>query len=112
LVAPGNAEELWRERKKLFFKPAAGYGSKAVYRGDRMTKRVWGEIQRGLYVAQEYAAPSERVIDVDGAPAVRKTDLRLYVYDGEILLTAARLYRGQATNFRMPGSGFAPVFVI
>ena len=40
-VSPENAEELWRERKKLFFKPAAGYGSKAVYRGDRMTKRVW-----------------------------------------------------------------------
>ena len=112
LVAPGNVEELWRERKKLFFKPAAGYGSKAVYRGDRMTRRVWGEIQRGLYVAQEYAAPSERVIEVDGVPAVRKTDIRLYVYDGEILLTAARLYQGQATNFRMPGSGFAPVFVV
>jgi hypothetical protein len=112
LVSPGNAEELWHERKKLFFKPAAGYGSKAVYRGDRMTKRVWGDIQRGQYVAQEYAAPSERVIDVDGAPAVRKTDVRLYVYDGEILLSAARLYQGQATNFRMPGSGFAPVFVI
>jgi hypothetical protein len=111
-VAPGNAEDLWRERKKLFFKPAVGYGSKAVYRGDRMTQRVWGEIQRGQYVAQDYAAPSERVIDVDGAPAVRKTDVRLYVYDGEILLTAARLYQGQATNFRMPGSGFAPVFVI
>jgi hypothetical protein len=111
-VAPENAQALWRERKKLFFKPAVGYGSKGVYRGDRMTKRVWGEIQRGLYVAQEYAAPSERVIDVDGAPAVRKTDVRLYVYDGEILLTAARLYQGQATNFRMPGSGFAPVFVI
>ena len=43
---------------------------------------------------------------------MRKTDVRLYVYDGEILLTAARLYQGQATNFRMPGSGFAPVFVI
>jgi hypothetical protein len=111
-VSPENAEELWRDRKNLFFKPAAGYGSKAVYRGDRMTRRVWGEIQRGQYVAQEYAAPSERVIDVDGAPAVRKTDVRLYVYDGEILLTAARLYQGQATNFRMPGSGFAPVFVI
>jgi hypothetical protein len=112
LVTPGNAEELWRERKRLFFKPAVGYGSKAVYRGDRMTRRVWGEIQRGQYVAQEYAAPSERVIDVDGAPQVRKTDVRLYVYDGGILLTAARLYQGQATNFRMPGSGFAPVFVI
>ncbi len=112
LVAPENAQALWRERKKLFFKPAVGYGSKAVYRGDRMTRRVWGEIQRGLYVAQEYAAPSERVIDVDGAPAVRKADVRLYVDDGEILLTAARLYQGQATNFRMPGSGFAQVFVI
>jgi hypothetical protein len=112
LVTPGNAEELWRGRRKLFFKPAVGYGSKAVYRGDRMTRRVWGEIQRGQYVAQEYAAPSERVIDVDGVPEVRKTDVRLYVYDGGILLTAARLYQGQATNFRMPGSGFAPVFVI
>lgn len=112
LVAPENAQELWSKRKNLFFKPAVGYGSKAVYRGDRMTKRVWNEIQRGQYVAQEYAAPSERVIDVDGAPAVRKTDIRLYVYDSTILLTAARLYQGQATNFRMPGSGFAPVFVI
>ena len=112
LVTPENAQELWSERKKLFFKPAVGYGSKAVYRGDRMTKRVWNEIQRGQYVAQDYAAPSERVINVDGAPAVRKTDIRLYVYDGKILLTTARLYEGQATNFRMPGSGFAPVFVI
>jgi hypothetical protein len=43
---------------------------------------------------------------------MRKTDARLYVYDGEILLTAARLYEGQATNFRTPGSGFAPVFVV
>ena len=112
LVRPENAQALWRERRKLFFKPAVGYGSKAVYRGDRMTKRVWGEIQRGEYVAQEYAAPSERLVDVDGAPAMRKTDVRLYVYDGRLLLTAARLYQGQATNFRMPGSGFAPVFVV
>lgn len=112
LVTPENAQELWRERRKLFFKPAVGYGSKAVYRGDRVTKRVWSEIQRGQFVAQEYAAPSERVIDLDGAPAARKTDVRLHVYEGKILLTAARLYRGQATNFRMPGSGFAPVFVI
>lgn len=112
IVAPENAERLWAQRKKLFFKPAVGYGSKAVYRGDRMTHKVWGEIQRGAYVAQEYARPSERLIDVDGAPTTRKTDVRLYVYDGGILLAAARLYQGQATNFRMPGSGFAPVFVI
>jgi hypothetical protein len=112
IVTSANAQDLWRDRKKLFFKPAAGYGSKAVYRGDRMTHKVWDAIQRAEYVAQEYAAPSERVVDLDGAPAVRKADVRLYVYDGEVLLAAARLYRGQATNFRSPGSGFAPVFVV
>ena len=39
-----------------------------------------------------------------------KVDLRNYVYDGEVLLIAARLYQGQTTNFRTPGGGFAPVF--
>jgi hypothetical protein len=38
-----------------------------------------------------------------------KVDLRAYSYDGEVLLLAARLYRGQTTNFRTEGGGFAPV---
>lgn len=112
LVTSDNAEELWQTRKKLFFKPAGGYGSKAVYRGDKVTKSVWAEIIRGGYVAQNFAAPSERMIRVDGASEARKTDVRLYVYDGQVLLTAARLYQGQTTNFRTPGGGFAPVFAI
>jgi hypothetical protein len=39
-------------------------------------------------------------------------DIRAYVYAGEILMLAARLYQGQTTNFRTPGGGFAPVFVV
>jgi hypothetical protein len=73
---------------------------------------VWLEIIRGGYVAQEFAAPGERMVKLDGTPQVRKTDVRLYVYDGQLLLTAARLYQGQTTNFRTPGGGFAPVFII
>ena len=46
----------------------------------------------------------------DGAAPVLKVDLRNYVYDGEVVLIAARLYQGQTTNFRTPGGGFAPVF--
>ncbi len=112
LVTADNARQLWDERKKLFFKPAGGHGGKAVYRGDKVTKGVWAEITRGGYVAQAFAAPSERMIKVDGVSETRKADIRLYVYDGQVLLTAARLYQGQTTNFRTPGGGFAPVFVI
>ena len=111
-VTPMNAQRLWEARKKLFFKPAAGYGSKAVYRGDKLTKGVWAEIAQGGYVAQEFAAPGERIVKLDGSPEPRKTDVRLYVYDGQILLIAARLYQGQTTNFRTPGGGFAPAFAI
>lgn len=112
LVTPENAHGLWERRKTMFFKPAAGYGSKAVYRGDKLTKGVWAEITQGGYVAQDFAAPGERLIKIDGSPEARKTDVRLYIYDGHILLTAARLYQGQTTNFRTPGGGFAPAFAI
>jgi hypothetical protein len=112
LVTSDNAQRLWEARKRLFFKPEGGHGSKAVYRGDKVTKGVWAEIIRGGYVAQEFAAPSERIIKLDGLPQTRKTDVRLYVYDGQVLLIAARLYQGQTTNFRTPGGGFAPVFVL
>jgi len=40
---------------------------------------------------------------------MRKVDIRHYTYAGNLLLTAARVYHGQATNFRTPGSGFARV---
>jgi hypothetical protein len=112
LVTAQNAEDLWENRKTLFFKPAGGHGGKAVYRGDKVTKGVWADIIRGGYVAQEFAPPSERMIRLDGSLHARKADVRLYIYDGEILLTAARLYQGQTTNFRTPGGGFAPVFVV
>ena len=112
LVTPGNADAMWQSRKHLFFKPTGGHGGKAVYRGDKVTKSVWAEIARGGYVAQTFVSPSERMIRVDGGREARKMDVRLYTYDARVLLTAARLYQGQTTNFRTPGGGFAPVFVI
>jgi hypothetical protein len=111
-VTPERAEVLWAERRKLFFKPAAGYGSKAAYRGDKLTRRVWQEILRGDYVAQALVLPSERRLEVDREETDLKLDVRAYVYNGAIQLVAARLYEGQTTNFRTPGGGFAPVFVV
>lgn len=112
IVTPERAETLWRERRKFFFKPATGYGSKAAYRGDKLTHRVWQEILRGAYVAQALVVPSERRMEVDSAETDLKLDVRAYVYNGMIQLAAARLYQGQTTNFRTPGGGFAPVFVV
>ncbi len=112
LVSPDNAHGLWETRKGWFFKPASGYGSKAVYRGDKVTKGVWAEIVQGGYVAQAFAPPSERIVRLDGVAEPRKMDVRLYVYNAQVLLTAARLYQGQTTNFRTPGGGFAPIFVV
>lgn len=112
LVTTETADAFWASRKHWFFKPLAGHGGKAVYRGDKLTKTVWAEIVKGGYVAQAYAAPSERIVEVDGAPVARKMDVRLFTYEGRILLTAARLYQGQTTNFRTPGGGFSPVLVL
>lgn len=110
LVTAENADELWAGRKALFFKPARGYGSKAAYRGDKLTRGVWADIVQGEYVAQSFAPPSERLVETDGELVPLKTDIRLYTYAGETLLVAVRLYQGQTTNFRTPGGGFAPLF--
>ena len=101
---------MWRLRRDLFFKPAAGYGSKGVYRGSSVTRGKFASIVEDGYIAQQYVPPSERMIKINGESIPQKVDVRLYTYDGCTLLSAARIYRGQATNLRTPGGGFAPVF--
>lgn len=110
-VTAEKTEALWAARRGLFFKPFAGFGSRATYRGDKLTQRVWQEILAGGYVAQNLALPSERRVAIDGQSSDLKLDVRAYAYAGSIRLVAARLYKGQTTNFRTPGGGFAPVFV-
>ncbi len=122
VVDAADAQRLWDARRSLFFKPVAGFGSRAAYRGDKLTKRVWQDILAGDYVAQAIVAPGERVIDgadltAAGMPAetaaatkAMKYDLRAYTYEATVQWMAARLYQGQTTNFRTPGGGFAPVY--
>lgn len=112
LVTPAAAERLWSERRRLFFKPTGGYGSRGAYRGDKLTRRVWGEIAAGGFVAQALVPPSERIVDVDGQATRLKLDVRAYAYAGQVQLLAARTYAGQTTNFRTAGGGFSPVVVL
>lgn len=112
VVTPASAAYFWAQRKHYFFKPFAGYGGKAAYRGDKLTQRVWGEISAGGYIAQAWVAPGERTISGGESGQVLKFDVRNYVYDGQVQSLAARLYQGQTTNFRTPGGGFAPVYIV
>ncbi|MDO8347912.1 MAG: hypothetical protein Q7S85_08445 [Rugosibacter sp.] len=111
-VTAGQADDFWARRRQLFFKPVAGYGSKATYRGDKLTRRVFDEIIAGDYVAQALVPPSQRTLQQDDQSVELKLDLRNYVYAGHVQLVAARLWQGQTTNFRTPGGGFAPVLVV
>jgi hypothetical protein len=112
VVTADRAEALWAARRELFFKPRDGFGSRAAYRGDKLTRRVWQDtILGGDYVAQALVRPGERAVPTANDPArLLKFDLRNYAYDGQVQWVAARLYQGQTTNFRTPGGGFAPVF--
>lgn len=110
-VGPDNAESLWRERRRLFFKPAHGFGGRGAYRGEKLTRRVWQDILAGQYVAQAFVPPSERMLRDAATPVSLKMDFRCYVYAGATQLIAARLYQGQTTNFRTPFGGFAPVLI-
>lgn len=105
-------ETWWADRKGWFFKPRHGFGSRGAYRGDKLTRRVFAEVAKGDYLAQELTPASERRRTVGGTPEVFKVDIRCYVYAGTIQLMAARLYQGQTTNFRTAGGGFAPIYVV
>lgn len=107
-VSDENRERLWQTRKNWFFKPESGYGGKAVYRGDKLTQRVWSEIIKGGYLAQKLVTPDVRKITAENT---MKYDLRVYTFGNEILGIVARYYQGQTTNFRTEHGGLATVML-
>ncbi len=111
-VTAAQADRFWRERRRWFFKPAAGFGGRAAYRGDKLTRGVFESIVAGGYIAQAVVAPSERSLRTPENAQSLKLDLRNYAYQGQVQLVAARLYQGQTTNFRTPGGGFASVLPV
>lgn len=111
IVNAADAAQWWAQRKRWFFKPTYGFGSRGVYRGDKLTRGAFESIVEGEYVAQALVPPSERSHGAS-TPGAFKVDVRNYVYDGRVQLVATRLYKGQTTNFRTPGGGFAPVFFV
>lgn len=100
-----NQDQIWANRKNLFFKPKNLYGSKMSYKGASVSKRVFEELLQSDALAQELIPPSE----IQVADQSYKYDLRCYAYRGEFQGCMARLYQGQVTNLKTPGGGFSSV---
>lgn len=113
IVEPEAAADLWARRKLLFFKPVDGFAGKAAYRGDKLTRTAFEHVTTNRYVVQEIAPTSfRRICPVDGGESDLRVDVRNFSMHGETWLRSARLYRGQTTNFRTAGGGFAPVLTL
>jgi hypothetical protein len=110
LLADMSFDEAWSTRKQWVFKPAAAFGSKAVYRGDKISRRKLDQIhpEPGFVAQRKIAAGA---VHIDDGRQQMKFDVRAYAYRHEVLLLGARVYQGQVTNFRSPGGGFSAICV-
>jgi hypothetical protein len=109
LLGDVDLAQVWSDRKQRVFKPVDSFGSRGVLLGEKISRKRFDELPLATTLVQELVPPS--LTDVPGAEAM-KTDLRLYAYRDRVLGVTARLYRGQVTNLRTPGGGFARVKVM
>lgn len=106
----GSLDELWTQRKNLFFKPKRSFGGKSVYRGESVSRKVFERLMADDVLIQHFT-PAQRVPTDDPRSVLTnwKFDLRFYVYGDKIQQVVARIYQGQVTNFSSPLGGFTKV---
>lgn len=109
LLADMPPDEVWAQRKQLVFKPVTRFGGQGVVMGKTVTRKRFATLEPATTLVQELVPPS-RETDAEGQEF--KLDLRLFVYRNQLLGIAARLYRGQLTNLRTAGGGFAAVRLV
>jgi hypothetical protein len=112
-LAELGIEAAWATRGEWVFKPEAAFGSRAVYRGDKISRRKLEEIGGiGGFVAQRRVDPGRIEVATDAGPRRMKFEVRAYAYRDEVLLLGARAYEGQVANLRTPGGGFSAICVV
>jgi hypothetical protein len=110
LLASQDAEDVWSRRREQVFKPVDRFGSRGVLVGDKISRKRFNELDPATTLVQQRIAPSLTPAAEGEKPM--KTDLRLFAYRNRILGLGARLYRGQVTNLRTAGGGFARVKLV
>lgn len=105
-----SLDEIWDQRKTLFFKPKRSHGGKSVYRGESVSRKVFERLMLEDILIQKFQ-PAQRVPTDDERSVLNnwKFDLRFYVYQDRLQMCVARVYQGQVTNFASPLGGFTYV---
>lgn len=105
-----SEDEIWSQRRGLFFKPKRSHGGKSVYRGESVSRKVFERLMQEDILIQHFQ-PAQKVPTEDPRSVLNnwKFDLRFFVYADQIQLCAARIYQGQVTNFSSPLGGFTQV---
>lgn len=106
-VSTDRVDYAWEHRKSLFFKPAHGYGSRGVYRGKSISRPAFERLIKQPTIAQPFFVAPTYSTQYEGQDLTFKYDVRVYVVNGEIVLSSARLFIGQVTNLQTPLGGFA-----
>ncbi|PLY01720.1 MAG: hypothetical protein C0624_09815 [Desulfuromonas sp.] len=104
-----NQESLWKEHKRWVYKPVDQFGSRGVMVGEKITRSRFAQLDPETTLCQEFTPPG-KIDTPDGSSF--KFDVRLYLYRERMLGLTARLYRGQVTNMRTEGGGFAAIDLV
>ncbi|MBF0448163.1 MAG: hypothetical protein HQL67_08195 [Magnetococcales bacterium] len=110
LLSQRNPSEVWQERRRWVIKPVDSFGSRGVTLGKSISRTRFASLTAEKTLLQELVLPS--LTPTPWADKPMKTDLRLFVYGQKVLGVSSRIYQGQVTSFKEPGSGYAPVRII
>ena len=106
-LAELDADQVWSERSQWVFKPLARHGGKGVVIGKGISRKRFNELDAGDTIIQQLVPASEVVIN----GRQLKLDLRLYMHGSKLIALAGRVWSGQVTNFREPGSGWVSLAI-
>lgn len=108
-----SEDEIWAQRKSLFFKPKRSFGGKSVYRGESVSRKVFERLMSEDILIQHFQ-PAAKFPTDDPRSVLNnwKYDLRFFVYEGQVQMAAARAYQGQVTNFSSVMGGFTRVHFV
>lgn len=103
----GSEQDIWEQRKSLFFKPKRSHGGKSVYRGESVSRKVFERLMQDDILIQKFV-PAQKVPSENAQSPLDnwKFDLRFFVYEDQVQMVAARAYQGQVTNFASEFGGF------